>query len=58
MIRAKYISNEQNISFTPNEVYECELNEDGFGPYYDIFDDSGEWYRYAVDFFESHFEIL
>jgi len=58
MIRAKYISIEQNISFTLNKVYECELNKDNFGAYYDILDDSGEWYRYSVVFFESHFEIV
>ena len=58
MIKAKYICNKQNISFTFHKVYECELNKDEFGNYYDILDDSGEWYRYSVNYFESHFEIL
>ena len=58
MIRAKYISNEQDISFTLNKVYECERDEDGFGAHYNIIDDSGEWYRYSVEYFESYFEIV
>lgn len=53
----RYIG-QSNVSFEYGKVYKAKMVKDDFGDMYSILDESGEWYLYGIDFFETNFEDL
>lgn len=37
--------------------YEAFKDKDDIGEYYSVKDESGEWYRYGIKFFEANFTL-
>lgn len=50
----KYIG-ESQVSFENGTIYEAFKDVDSIGEYYSVKDESGEWYRCSVLFFENNF---
>lgn len=46
------------VPFENGRAYEVdEMMSDSLGNYYDIIDESGEWYRYSEGYVKQNFEM-
>lgn len=44
------------MSFEKGQYYKCEKTSDDGIDYYDVLDESGEWYMCSASFFNQNFE--
>lgn len=55
MIKIKFLGKVSKCSFTKGLMYYAKKDKDIFGEFYNVLDDSGEWYRYSLDFVKNNF---